>query len=114
MLKPEISLPVALGTGAVVVGIYTLNMPGLTDVKGAPAGNPHVAGSRKVATWESIGLVGVLSLLTKDPVVFLVGGLMVVGMDFAYRHANVQDPQNGKVMPAAMTPSSSSSAYSGN
>jgi len=109
MLKPEISLPVALATGAVVAALYQTHMPNLADVKASPSGNPYVNGSRKTTTLTAIGIVGAISLLSHDPTVFTVGGLMVIALDFAYRHADAQDHHTGKVLPQPTASATASS-----
>lgn len=96
-LKPEISIGVALATGTLVYAIYERSMPGVTDVRVAPAMDPHVSTSRKTAAWTAAGLVAGISLISRDPTVFIFGGALVVALDWWYRHANATDPATGMV-----------------
>lgn len=98
-LKPDVSLTVALAVGAVVWGVYTNALPTLPDVRVGKPNDPDVDGSRKAAAWTAAGIVGGISLIAKDPTVFIVGGGMVIAADWWYRHANNKNP-----MIAGLTP----------
>lgn len=99
MLKPEVSLPVAIATGAIVWGVYTHFMPPVSDVRAAQPNNSVLNGSRSTATWISAGVVGAISLIARDPNIFVVGGAMVIALDFAHRHANSVHPGTGQIVP---------------
>lgn len=96
-LKPEVSIPVAVGTGVLVWGIYKMNMPVLADVKATSASSAPIESSRTVSTWEAAAAVAAISLISHDPTVFVIGGMMVIFFDFAYRYSNAQDPATGQV-----------------
>lgn len=96
LLKPEVSITVALATGAIVAGVYFNALPPLADVRVAPQSNRDIAASRKTAAWTSAAVVAAISLVAKDPTVFTVGAFFTVGMDWWYRHANAVDPRSGK------------------
>jgi hypothetical protein len=97
LLKPEVSIGVALATGAIVAAVYFNALPPLADVRVAPQSNRDIAASRKVAAWTSAGIVAAVSLVAKDPTVFTAGAFFTFGMDWWYRHANAVDPRSGKV-----------------
>lgn len=107
MLKPETSLTVALATAAVVWGVYNSHMPMVADTRAAAPGNAAVEGTRKTATWTAAGIVGAISLIAKDPNIFILGGAMVVVLDWTHRHANAVTPGTNKVM----VPPTASSSY---
>lgn len=96
MLKPEVSLGVGLGTGAVVAAIYYNALPPMVDIRVGPSQNKDVGAARKAAAWTSAGVVGGISLLAKDPTVFAVGAAFIIVLDWWYRHANAVDPRVGK------------------
>jgi hypothetical protein len=101
-LKPEVSLGVGLATAAVVWAVYSNATPNITDVRAAPPSDPHVDSSRKLASWTAAGVVAGISLLAKDPTVFILGGSMVVVLDWWHRHANEVNPDTGRAtLPAA-------------
>ncbi len=94
-LKPEVSLPVALGTAALVYSIYQQATPPIVDLRAAPASDPDVDSARRMAAWTAVGIVSGISLLAKDPTVFVVGGGMVVAMDWWTRPADAYSPKTG-------------------
>jgi len=97
-LRAEVSLPIALATGAVVYGIFQTQMPPTAEQRVTMPGNQHLAASRKTATWTAAAVVAGISLIAADPAIFIVGGAMVVAEDFICRHANAVHPQTGKVV----------------
>jgi hypothetical protein len=98
-LKPEVSLTVGLATAAVVYGIFNINMPSTADVRAAQPGNQAVETSRKISTWTAAGLVGAISLIAHDPTIFVIGGAMLVVLDFTHRTANATSPATNTVIP---------------
>jgi hypothetical protein len=96
-LKPEVSLTVAAATGAVVYGIFQMELPSMADVHSAQAHNPYVATSVNVAGWEAAAVVAGISLLAKDPTVFVVGGSLAAFMTWRAKHANMTNPATGQV-----------------
>lgn len=93
MLKPEVSLGVGLGTGAVVAAVYYNALPPLVDIRVGPSQNGDVGAARKAAAWTSAGIVGGISLLAKDVTIFAVGSAFIIVLDWWYRHANAVDPR---------------------
>ncbi|MBG0819135.1 hypothetical protein [Planomonospora sp. ID82291] len=98
-LKPEVSLPVALATGALVYGIYSNALPPVVDIRTAAANHPDVASAEKGAAWTAAAAVAAISLLSKDMTVFIVGGGMVVAMSWFHTHANAVNPEWGVAVP---------------
>jgi hypothetical protein len=96
VLKPEISIPAALALGVAVYGIFQVNLPSITEVRAADLQNQDVMAAERAATWESAGLVSTISLIAKDPTIFLVGGLITIALAWKYRHANAVHPMSGK------------------
>lgn len=95
MLKPEVSLPTGLAVAAIVYGIHSNMTPTIADIRHNEPGDPNISSSRKAATWTSAAVVGGISLMTKDPTIFVVGSFMVIAMDFLTRHANLVNPLTG-------------------
>ena len=95
-LKVESSLIGAVTIGAVVIGIYDYCLPKIADARVAPAGDDDLAAAEKMAAWTSAALVGGISLIAKDPTIFVTGGLMIVGLSWMHRHANWVNPLTGK------------------
>lgn len=95
MLKPEVSIPVALATGGVVVAVYSYMQPSAADQRTVQPTSDQasmLASSEHSALVVSIGVVGAISLIARDPVPFWVGGLVAVAMSWASRYARNVDP----------------------
>lgn len=98
-MKPEVSIPVGLATAAVVYGIYSNATPTIADIRVGPAQDNNIESARKMAAWTAAAVVGGISLIAKDPTVFIIGGTMVVALDWWTRHANAVNPDTGTVVP---------------
>lgn len=96
MLNVENSLMGAVTVGAVVIGIYQFTLPQVADVRVAPAGDEDLASAEKTAAWASAGFVGAVSLIAKDPTIFVTGAMMIIGLSWVHRHANWVNPLTGK------------------
>jgi hypothetical protein len=97
MLKPEVSVPVALAVGGVVFSIYQLALPPVADARAVDSGNQDLAAAEQQALWASVGVCAGVSLIAGDPTPFIVGGLMAVGLSWWHRHARLVDPLTGRV-----------------
>ena len=91
-LRPEASLMTALAVGTVVFAIHSNATPTMADVRVGEPNDDNIAQSERAASWLSAGVVAGISLITKDPTVFIIGGMMVVGMAWWTRHANSVNP----------------------
>lgn len=99
-MKPEVSIPVALATGAVVVGVYQAMSPNAADVRTVQPGSKgadFLAGSEKTAFFVAVGVCGGISLIAGDPVPFVVGGLLAVALSWSHRYAKEVDPSTGRL-----------------
>jgi hypothetical protein len=103
-LKAEVSLGVGLATAAVVYAVYSNATPPLIDLRAAPAGDPIAEGTRKTAAWTAAGVVAGISLISRDATVFILGGTMVVVLDWWHRHAIQFNPDSGTAMMPSATP----------
>jgi len=100
LLDRKTSLAVGLATVAVVYGIYQIHMPTLVDARAADPGDANLSGSERSAAWTATAAVAGISLLAKDPTVFILGGSTVIALSWLHKHANMLDTQIGSaVMP---------------
>jgi hypothetical protein len=97
LLKPEVSLGIALATAGVVAAIYMNATPSMADIRSADSENTDIDSSRKMAAWMSAGVVSAISLIARDTTIFVVGGGMVIVMDWLTRHSNSVSPVFGKI-----------------
>lgn len=90
-LAPEASVMSGLAVAGVVYAIHSNFTPSMADIQGLPAGNKDIDGAERAATWLSIGVVSGISLLAKDPTIFIMGSVATVAMAFFSRHATWTD-----------------------
>lgn len=109
-LSKEYSLMGGLAVGAVVFAVHTNFTPTTADIQAMPAGTPDIETAERKATWISAGVVAGISLLAKDPTIFVIGAAVTVAMAFTTRHANWVEGAAGKFL----TPSEAAQAGSAN
>lgn len=88
MLAREASLGVGLATAALVWGVYQSALPTIAEQRIADPDDRDLHAAERTAMWTSIGAVGAVSLIAKDPTVFVLGGAMVIALSWVNRHAN--------------------------
>lgn len=102
----EASVGVGLASAALVYSIFDMSLPPLADIRSLESENRDVESSERSATWVSGALVTGIALMTQDATVFVIGGAMVVGMAWLYRHADAVSPLTGTAFPKIMVPGS--------
>lgn len=95
-LKREVSLGVGLATAALVWGVYNSALPSIAEARVAAPNDTDLAAAERAATWTAAAVVAGVSLLAKDPTVFILGGTMVVALAWWHRHANLNNPLTGQ------------------
>lgn len=100
ILKPDQSVIAGLATAAVAYAAYQNDLPTLAECRTSDAGDPDLDSAERSATIKAAGLVGLVSLLTKDPTIFMIGGAVVIALAWSHRHANYIDPMTGRVAAA--------------
>lgn len=101
-LKADSEVSIALATGVLAYGSYQMALPTVADIRSLEKNNADVQGAERVAAWVSAGLVALVSLVTKSPSVFVVGGAVVIASSWMTRHADQVDAVQHKA--AAMVP----------
>ena len=91
-LKVETSVVAGLATAALVYSIYSNATPTIADIRVAKPHDADIESSRKLAAWTSAGVVAGISLIAKDGNIFVMGGVMVIILDWWHRHANEVNP----------------------
>jgi hypothetical protein len=90
----------SVATATLVYGIYVNALPSVADIRAGDVGNADIAGSEKLAAWASAGTVAAISLIAKDPTIFIIGGATMLLLSWAHRHANLVNPLTGKASAA--------------
>lgn len=97
VLKPEGSMMAGIATGALVYGIYSMNLGNLATIHATPSGDGNARASRKKAAIEAVSAVAAISLLAKDVHIFILGGAITVLLDWHARHAIEAHPDTGQL-----------------
>jgi hypothetical protein len=95
ILKPDGSVIIGLATAITMYSIYDRSLPDAATMHATDAGDINIAAGRKKATLTAASVLGVVTLLTKDVNVFILGGVVLFALDFHARHANASNPQTG-------------------
>lgn len=111
MLKPEASIGTGLAVCAVVYAIHSNFTPTMADLQALPAGNADTDAAERKATWLSAGVVAGVSLLAKDPTIFVLGSAATIALAWFSRHATWTE---SKTMPSITGPGPGQSAVSAN
>lgn len=98
ILNPGETIAIGVGLGAVDAFIFSQHLPAVADVRTATPQNTDVDASRRSATGLCIALNGLVSVMTRDWNVFLIGGVVTAGISWVYAHANTVHPATGTVM----------------
>jgi type IV secretory pathway TrbD component len=91
-MKAEVSIPVALATSAMVVGIYYAALPTVADARAVGPDNPDLAKAERTALLLSVAAAAGVSLVSRDSTPFVFGGLVAVALSWWHRSANMTDP----------------------
>lgn len=109
-LKPEAGVLAGLAVATVVFAVHQNATPSQADIQALPAGTPDIDKAERKATWISAGLVAGISLLAKDPTIFVLGSAATVGMAFWTRNSNYMESIGGRYL----SPSEAAQAGSAN
>lgn len=104
LLPPQASIGVGLATSALVYSIYQKGLPPIADIRVAASQDRDIRASEKQATWTATGLVAGVSLIARDPDIFVIGGLTVIVLAWYHRHANMVSPLTGKAVQEIRAP----------
>lgn len=105
-LKPEVSIMAGLATAALVFGIHQQATPRQADIQALPQGTPDIDRAEKAATWTSVVAVSGISLLARDPGIFIIGSGAVIAMSLWTKNSNWTE----SVMGRYLSPSEAASA----
>lgn len=94
-LQPSQSVGIGLATAGLVLAIHSQATPTMADIRVGQPGDDQIDRGERAATWLSVGVVSAISLLTKDPTIFIIGGLSTVAMAWWTRHSNALNPLVG-------------------
>lgn len=97
-LKPEYSVMGGLAVATMVYAIHSNATPTQADIRALPAGTKDIDSSERAASWLSAGVVAGVSLLAKDPTIFVIGAAATIGLALWTRHSNYTESIGGKYL----------------
>lgn len=75
--------------------IFQHFMPPVSDVKQGDQFNSDLEGSERTALLISVAFTSLVAGFVRSWDTFLTAGIVIVGVDFAYKHANAIHPDTG-------------------
>lgn len=96
MLAKEQSIVAGLSVATVVYATYSRATPSVADMRVGKSGDDDIESARKQAAWVSAAVVAGVSLIAKDTNIFVMGGAMIIALDWMTRHANQVNPISGR------------------
>ena len=97
ILSPDTSVLLGVANGAIIAGIYSGYLPSLASIRTADPHDGDIESARKAAAWTSAALLSFMFILTRDRNAFLIGGVVLTGVDFTVKHSNGVNPTTGKL-----------------
>lgn len=94
-LQPSQSVGIGLATAGLVLAIHSQATPTMADIRVGAPNDDQIDRGERAASWLSVGVVSAISLLTKDPTIFIIGGMATVAMAWWTRHSNALNPLIG-------------------
>lgn len=98
ILKPQGSVGLGIATGVLVYTIYDRSLPDAATMHATRPYDINIESGRKKAAYTSAAVLSAVTLLTKDVTVFVLGGIVLIALDFHARHANVTAPDTGSLV----------------
>jgi hypothetical protein len=100
ILKPQESVVSGIAVGVLVYAIYDRALPNAAVMHATPANDINLEAGRKKATLTSAAVLAGITLLTRDANVFILGGIVLIALDFHARIANASSPETGQLVSA--------------
>jgi hypothetical protein len=101
ILKPEGSIGLGIATAIFVYAIYDHSLPATAVVHATDPLDGNIDAARKKASWTAAGGVSLVTLLTKDVNILILGGVTLFALDMHARHANASDNVTGDLVAPA-------------
>jgi hypothetical protein len=95
--------------GLASIMVFDYVMPPNEDIRASTPFNSDIESMEREALAISVGLVLITAGVMRSVEVFIIGGAVIIGVDFATKHANAINPDTGKMAsPSPMTSVSTS------
>jgi hypothetical protein len=77
--------------------IFQHFMPSVTDVRVSDQFNPFVESSERTALLASVAFNAIVAGAVRSWDTFMVGALVIIAVDYAYKHANAVHPDTNRM-----------------
>ena|ERR1700679_3994713 len=94
-LGPRNELTAGILVGAVDALIWTHFMPSIADIKEVTQFNGNIESTERTALLVCTGFTLVTAGFARSARVFAIGGLVILALDYATKHANAVNPSTG-------------------
>jgi hypothetical protein len=91
------AVELGVGVGLVNSLIFMHFLPPVADVRTAEPYNQDIEGSERTALLATTMFTLLVAGFAKSWDTFIIGGVVIVGVDFAFKHANAVNPDTGKM-----------------
>lgn len=109
-LNRPTSVGVGLATIALVGFTYGQFCPKVAELRSVAPANREAQGSEKAARWTAGALVVLVSVISRDVTVFVMGGGALIAFSWQHRYADAYNPEMGA---ASSGPSSRALVHAG-
>lgn len=96
--RHAVELGVVVGLANTIIFLHFL--PPVTDVKGAEPFNQDIETSERTALIATTAFTLLVAGFARSVETFMIAGAIIVGVDFAYKHANAVVPGTSKMSPS--------------
>jgi hypothetical protein len=96
--RHAVELGVMIGLVDTVIFLHFL--PPVADVKTFPAHNPDIESSERTALLATTAFTLLSAGFARSWDAFIIGGAVIIGVDFAFKHANAVNPETGSMQGA--------------
>ena len=96
--KREVELGVLVGLVDTVIFLHFL--PPAADVRQARPFNPDVETAERQALMVTTAFTLLVAGFARSLETFMIAGTVIIGVDFAFKHANAVSPETGKISEA--------------
>lgn len=93
-------MTVGILTGVADALIWTHFMPSVADIKEVTQFNGNIESTERTALLLTTGFTLLTAGFARSAKVFAIGGVVILALDFATKHANAVNPQTGKMAEA--------------
>ncbi len=97
-LSQEGSLFTGLALTGATWAAYSAGLPHLADLRQVESNNADIEKTERLIAWVTAGSIVGISLIAKDPGVFIIAGIGFIAVSYLFKHANAVSNISGTVL----------------